>query len=71
MGDVAVGDGRAVEIDVAHMVAVAASYRSTHVPTVEGVQGKVEGGSGIGVPVAVDVFRAVQTMRIFLTVIRC
>ena len=55
---VAVGHCRAVQVDIAHLMPVAAVQSAADVPSVQRVQPDVERRSGIRIPVAVDVFRA-------------
>ena len=58
MGDVTVGDGRAVQVHIANVVAIVAVDAAAEVPSVERVKADVERHAGTGVPVAIDVLRA-------------
>ena len=68
MGDVAVGDGCAVDVDVRHLMAVVATERPTEVPAVESVEGNIERGTAVGIPVAVDVLGTADATARFLVV---
>ena len=56
MGDIALGRGVSVQIDVGDVMIVVASYRTAHIPAIQGVERDVEGGATIRAPVAIEVF---------------
>ena len=56
MGDIALGRGVSVQIDVGDVMIVVASYGTAHIPAIQGVERDVEGGATIRAPVAVEVF---------------
>ena len=57
MSYIAVGHSRTVQVDVAHLVVVAAVESSADVPAVQRIKTDVERGADVGAPVAVDVLR--------------
>ena len=54
--DIAVGNGRAVQIDIAHLMVVAGIDATADIPAIQCVEGDIEAHAHIGTPVAVDVF---------------
>ena len=55
MGDIAVRNSGAVQVNVAHVVAITATDGAAEVPAVECIQPYIEGCTTIDIPVAVDV----------------
>ena len=56
MGDIALGRGVSVQIDVGDVMIVVTTYGTAHIPAIQGVERDVEGGATIRAPVAIEVF---------------
>ena len=68
MCDVSFSNGRTVQVDIAHLMAVAAIKTTADVPAVQRVEGDVETHAHVGTPVAVDVLRSCGAGTSFLIV---
>ena len=57
MGDIAVRNGRPVEVDISNLMAVVAVDRSADIPSVEGVEGDVDGNGVVDIKDATAIQR--------------
>ena len=63
MGDVAIGHGRTVQVDITHAMVVASVDGAAHVPAVQRVKADIKRRTEVGTPVTVDIlgFRDAST----------
>ena len=58
MSDIAVWNGRPIEIDISDLMAVVAIDRPADIPSIEGIKSDIKRHASVSTPVAVDILRS-------------